>query len=335
MKNLSFIDKTIFFLNSVIAFFLLASYVIPFIPPKVTATISVLSLGMPVLIILNLVFLIYWIVKLKKQFFLSLLILGIGFQHVNAFIQFGENKSTNDDLKIMSYNVRLFNSYKWSDDLEIGDKINQFFTDENPDIVCLQEYYKKTEKLKQYQYQYIKFNGTVIGLAILSKYEIINSGSLDFKGTGNNAIYSDIIIKSDTLRVYNLHLQSFGIDKNEENFGEKDSEKLLKRFKTTFSKQETQAKKILQHSSQCKYKTIFMGDFNNTAFSWVYKQLKQNKKDVFMEAGNGFGKSFDYIFPFRIDFILADSTIKINNFKTYTVKYSDHFPIMARINLTK
>jgi len=34
----------------------------------------------------------------------------------------------------------------------------------------------------------------------------------------------------------------------------------------------------------------------------------------------------------RIDFILTDQNIDINNFKTYDVEYSDHFPIMARLN---
>ena len=76
-----------------------------------------------------------------------------------------------------------------------------------------------------------------------------------------------------------------------------------------------------------------MGDFNNTAFSWIYKKLSEDKKDAFIEAGRGFGKSFDYIFPFRIDFILTDTEIKTQKFDTYRVNYSDHYPIMTRITL--
>jgi endonuclease/exonuclease/phosphatase family metal-dependent hydrolase len=57
------------------------------------------------------------------------------------------------------------------------------------------------------------------------------------------------------------------------------------------------------------------------------------KKDAFDEFGTGFGQSFDYPFPLRIDFILVEESIEITQFKTFEVKYSDHFPMMARINL--
>ena len=337
MKNLSSIEKLLFFLNSIFAFFLFASYLIPFIPPKVTATISVLSLSMPILILVNLVCMLFWILKLKKQFFLSLFVLGIGYIYVNAFFQFGKKEPIASDLKLMSYNVRLFNAYKWSKKNDLDKNIYEFINIKSPDIISFQEYYQKKSNSLDYPYKYIKKNwgATTSGQAIFSKYKIFNKGSLDFSHSGNNAIYADIVFKNDTIRIYNIHLQSFSIDKNKENFGQKDTEKLLNRFRTTFSKQETQVKKILEHSSSCTYKTIFMGDFNNTAFSWVYKQLKQGKKDAFIEAGTGFGKSFDYIFPFRIDFILADAKISIEDFTTYDVKYSDHYPIMARINLEK
>lgn len=336
MKNLSFIDKVIFFFNSLAAFFLLASYIIPFVPPKVTATVSVLSLGMPVLIIVNILFFIFWIVKVKKQFFLSLLILAIGYQHINAFVQFGNSDTTkkDDSFKIMSYNVRLFNAYKWSKKNDLDKNIYEFINVKSPDIISFQEYFPKKDIQLKYPYTYIvKNQKSSARQAIYSKYRIFNKGSLDFKNSGNNAIYTDIKVKADTIRIYNIHLQSFSIDKNKDNFGEKDSERLFHKFTSRFIKQQTQVEQIISHAKNSPYKTIFMGDFNNTAFSWVYKKLSKDKKDAFIEAGVGFGKSFDYIFPFRIDFILTDTDIKIHEFNTYKVNYSDHYPIMTKITL--
>ena len=78
---------------------------------------------------------------------------------------------------------------------------------------------------------------------------------------------------------------------------------------------------------------FFEKDTFEKKFSWVYKKLSKDKKDAFIEAGVGFGKSFDYIFPFRIDFILTDTDIKIQEFNTYKVNYSDHYPIMTKITL--
>jgi endonuclease/exonuclease/phosphatase family metal-dependent hydrolase len=338
MKKLSFLERFIFILNAIAAALLLCSYIIPYVSPKLIATISVLSLGMPLLLIGNTLFAVYWMLKLKKQFLLSLLILLVGYQHIHSFIKFSEEKIfLNGDIKIMSYNVRLLNLYKWSDDTQIESKIHAFIAQKDPDVISLQEFPRKVKKFKDYSYEYIKHhNKGTLGLTILSKYKIINKGSLDFVKSGNNAIFADIVIQKDTIRFYNIHLQSLQIDKNDVNFDATDSKKLLFKFKKYFKIQATQVELLLAHQKKCPYKTIIMGDFNNTAFSWVYKQLKNNKKDAFIEAGSGFGKSFDYIFPFRIDYILTDPEIAIHNFKTYNnLSYSDHYPIMARINLSK
>lgn len=338
MKKLSYLDRFIFILNSIAAAFLLCAYLIPFISPKLIATISVFSLGMPLLLIGNLLFSLYWILKIKKQFLLSLVVIAMGYQHVHAFIKFTKgNTFLNDDIKIMSFNVRLLNTYTWTKEKNIENKVHAFINQKEPDVLCFQEFPRQYKQLKNYKYQYLKHQKTgILGLMIASKYKIINKGSLDFTISGNNATFADIIIKKDTIRFYNIHLQSLQIDKNKENFGAADSKNLLSTLKKHFRLQATQVEQLIAHEKKCPYKTVFMGDFNNTAFSWVYKKLKENKIDAFTEAGAGFGKSFDYIFPFRIDYILTHSEINIHTFTTFNnLTYSDHYPIMARINLTK
>ena len=336
MKNLSLLNKFFFILNSIVAAMLLLSNLLPYVSPKSFPFISIFSLGVPALIIINILFVIYWILGFKKQLFLSLFVLLIGFNQLTKFYNVDGTKNLlSDDIKVMSYNVRMFNLYDWIDDKEAGNNIFTFIKDKKPDILSIQEYHSSSKNNFSYPYKYIKTRSDInrFGQAIFSNYEIINSGSLDFKKTGNNAIFADIIIKKDTIRVYNLHLQSFRILKDQENFGQENSDKLLKRFQNTFKEQEEQAEIFLAHQKKCNYKTIICSDLNNTAFSWVYKKLKESKNDAFEEAGEGFGKTFNYPYPLRIDFILADKDFKINYFKTYNEKNSDHSPIMARINL--
>ena len=170
-------------------------------------------------------------------------------------------------------------------------------------------------------------------MAIFSKYEIINSGSLDLENSANNIIFADIIKVKDTIRVYNIHLESLKMNTAKENFGEKNSDKLLQRMKASFKKQAKQVELFLEHEKKWNGKKILCGDFNNTAFSWVYRQLSENKQDAFKIAGKGLGKTFNYLYPLRIDFILVDLNFEVNNFKTFEVPYSDHFPILARIKL--
>ena len=335
MKKLSLINKFLFFINSLMATVLLLSYLFSYVSPNNIPSLAVLSLLVPVLIIINILFLIYWIIKLKKQVFLSAVVLAIGWLFTSPFYKFSETKTLlNDDIKVMSYNVRMFNLYKWSDDEGILEKIMRFIADKNPDILAFQEYYDSEKINFNYPYKYIKTKSksNKFGLALYSKYKIINSGSLDLKNTTNNIIFVDFIRKKDTIRVYNIHLESLKINPNKENFGEKSSEKLFKRLEKSFQKQAFQTEQFLSHEQLFKGKQIILGDFNNTAFSWVYKQITYNKKDAFIEAGSGLGKTFNYPFPVRIDFILTDKSINIHQYKTFKVKYSDHFPILAKIN---
>ena len=339
MKKLSFFDKFLFFTNSLLGVFTLFGYVIPFLNPSAFGLLSVMSLSMPLLLFSNAFFLMYWLFKLKKQLFVSLVILGLGYNTLQTLFQFQEKKNfLNEDLKVMSYNVRLFNKSKWSKNDSLGEKTALLIRKKNPDVLGMQEYYPTNKVPLDFPYSYVEKNPNGRSLAkqaLFSKHKMIDKGSLNFEKSGNNAIFADIVVKEDTLRIYNIHLESMSIDKNKDNFGQKDSEALLSRFKKSFAKQVEQVQKIVEHQKASPYKTIFLGDFNNTAFSWVYRQLSNGKKDAFVEAGVGLGKSFDYVFPFRIDFILTENCFEINNFKTFNVPYSDHYPIMARIQIPK
>ena len=73
---------------------------------------------------------------------------------------------------------------------------------------------------------------------------------------------------------------------------------------------------------------------NNTAYSWAYKHVKGDFKDTFLEAGKGFGKTYEFKkFPLRIDYILVDKRLKILNHNNLTQRFSDHFPVMATVEL--
>ncbi|REE79951.1 endonuclease/exonuclease/phosphatase family metal-dependent hydrolase [Lutibacter oceani] len=335
MKKLSILDKLLFFVNSLLATLLLVSYLGYFISPNIFAFFSFLSLTIPFSIILNLIFIVYWVLKLKKQFLLSTIVLLIGYQYITKFYSLSEKKVLlTEDAKLMSYNVRMFNLYNWIDEENIDQKIFDFIKEKSPDILCIQEFHPSKKLNLNYPYKYVKIrtNQNNFGHAIFSKYKIINSGSLNFSNSSNNAIFVDLIKNNDTIRVYNIHLESLKINPKEETLTQKNSEKLKLRVENAFKKQANQAKLIIQHQEKINHKSIICGDFNNNAFSWVYNQLKKGKNDAFEIAGKGFGTTFYYKFPFRIDFIFTDEKIEVNNYKTYDVKYSDHFPIMARLN---
>ena len=339
MKHLKGTEKIIFFINSLVALVLLLSYLLPYVAPKNFAFLSVLSLAVPLLIILNALFMLYWLLKAKKQLLLSGLVLLLGYSYVGSLYKFSSSKNVenNNDISIMNYNVRLFNLYNWIDGDSVEQDIVSLIKNENPDIISFQEYHPHERvDLSSYKYKYEKLSGNRVkyGQAIFSKFPIANSGSVEFPNTANNTIYADIVKDSDTIRVYNVHLQSLHIDANVDNLKKEDSEKLIKKASETFKMQQEQAELFVKHKQQSPYKIIICGDFNNTAYSYVYKEIKGDLKDGFQEAGNGFGRTFDFrYFPVRIDFILVDDTFEVDSFKVYEEKLSDHYPIRAKISL--
>jgi hypothetical protein len=339
MKNLGLLDKIIFVLNSLLAFGLLISYLLPYVPPKTFPLLSVLSLGVPLLIILNLLFLVFWAIRFKRQLLLSLIVLLIGYNHVFSLFQFSAKPEENESkgLTVMSYNVRMFNSYKWSKDKNIPAKITDFVTKKDPDILLVQEHFNGDGKM------FIDFpNKFVFSMdkisefssAIFSKYPIIKEQSVGFPEVGNNnAIFVDIVKDKDTLRIFNVHFQSLNIKPEIKDLQEGGSKKLIGRIGHGFKLQQNQAEMLMKEVERSPYKTLIIGDFNNTAFSYIYKLVKGTRfNDAFLEAGTGFGQSFNLsYFPLRIDFFMIDKSVEIESFEVFPVNFSDHFPIFTQI----
>lgn len=340
MKKLNPIDKIVFVFNTIVATFLLISFILPYLPPKTFSVLSVLSLGVPFLLILNVLFFLYWLFKTRSQLVLSLVVLIIGYVFYGSVYKFSTSEEVapnSGEFKVMNYNVRLFNLYDWIDEKNVDTKIVNFIKLQAPDILSIQEYHPDSHiDFSFFKYKYEKLSGTRTkhGQVILSQYPIVNSGSVEFPNTANNAIFADIVKNKDTIRVYNIHLESLKINTDVEKLKEEGSERLFKLAGSTFKMQQFQTELFLLHKRQCHYKMIICGDFNNTAFSYVYKKIKGNLNDTFKEAGNGFGRTYDFkFFPVRIDFIFADDAFTVNKFKTFDDHYSDHYPIMATLSL--
>jgi exonuclease III len=61
----------------------------------------------------------------------------------------------------MSYNVRLFNLFKWLDKADVPGDILEFINDKNPDILCIQGFLLlPLYWFKVYRYKYILMQET-------------------------------------------------------------------------------------------------------------------------------------------------------------------------------
>src|SRR6478609_5745865 len=347
MKNLSWFNKGMFFLNLVLIVLTFIAYLLPFLAPKFFPLLSVFTLFMPLFFLANVLFFLYWAIQFKKRMILSGLVLLVGITFFNKFYKFSAKdfQESDKDFTVMSYNVRLFNVFKWLDRDDIPDVILEFINTENPDILCIQEFSNSANiDLKVYPYKFVLMEGKQIktGQAIFSKFPIIEHGNIVFPKSNNNVVFADIKKGKDIIRVYNMHLQSIKIspDVNEisENIDVIDQQKskfLFIRISKAFAQQQEQAAIFKEHEKTCKYPIIICGDMNNSAFSYVYRNIKGTLKDSFEEAGVGFGATYKFkYYPARIDYIFADETMEVKQFESFSdFQNSDHFPIMAKLSM--
>lgn len=372
-------------LNLCAAVALLGAFLAQFISPTVSIFITYCGLAFPYIAIANFVFVIFWIFVKYKYALISLLLLILNVNNIDRSVQFsGMDKPQVCDncVKVMSYNAQLFGLYNSENKREREkdrDAVIRFIREEQPDIICFQEFFndksgtlnfnttdsvfaamrlgRKTAKEKR-QYHATFFpvsskNGQQYGLAIFSKYKIFNADHITFpdSNTTNGAMFVDMKYKNDTIRIYSIHLESFRMDKVDQEIGNmirnsdlndpelnKKAMLISNKMSLAFKKRAAQAKAIRAHIDQSPYAVIVCGDFNDTPVSYSYKTIAGRLKDTFRTSGKGRGITYNGdAFPaYRIDHIFHS-----RRFNSYghtineELTVSDHYPIYTYISIKK
>lgn len=210
------------------------------------------------------------------------------------------------------------------------------------DVLCLQELdcYKEVpdsvlqDKLHG-QLPYFYKNG---GVVIASKYPVENAKRHWFKSTLGTYVYCDLIVKKDTVRLFNLHLQTTGINNARNQFTEKQSIKeklhiINERMDLYEDIRWSQAQAVVKDVSKSPYPVIILGDFNSHPMSRIYKLLCSGMKDSFVEKGSGFGSTYRGLKGvIRTDYILHDKSIKCRGYKRIKDNISDHYAIVSSLD---
>jgi endonuclease/exonuclease/phosphatase family metal-dependent hydrolase len=329
---------------------LVCAYSSVFIAPNIFWIPSLFGLAYPFILVANVLFMLLWLVLKPRNIFLSLLFILLGWDFVGHYFQLKGSKNENTDLRVLSYNVGHF----YGDGKQKGDinseSIVSFLEEQNADIICLQEtrLRKKTifnlsETVKRIDaikhYQYARSSNTY-GMVTMTRFPIINMQEIRFEGSRNMAIYTDVLMGKDTVRIFNVHLQSYKINPNHysiiESPGiteEKDIEEVKEmgvKFKLAFQQRAVQVQKIKSIMDESPYRIILCGDFNDTPASYSYKTLGEDLKDAFVQSGKGIGRTYIGKLPsFRIDYILHSDAFKAYNFETIDIRFSDHLPVVC------
>jgi len=327
--------RFLFFVNVIFAIALLVFYATSYISPVDYPLSGYLNLLTPIPFVINLIFLLYWVFKLKKYMLLSGVVLLLGTGHILNIYSFSNPKTSlpKEGFKLMSYNIMQFYNPEDSSKNTYED-ILDFVTREDPDILCFQEFTSTIEgKFSSFTYKVENASYTKLKTVIFSKYPIIDSKIYDFV-SNNSAIHADIIFNKDTIRVFSIHFESLNLKSQLEDNSKKPKLR-YKQFKRVFPRQIIQFEQLKSDIINSPYPVMIGTDMNNTALSYLYrKMLSLDLKDSFLECGKGYGETFKLSgLPIRIDFIYTSQELTPVNFKNYSVNFSDHYPIMSSIKL--
>ena len=260
----------------------------------------------------------------------------------------------------MSWNVEQFNVQHYKDRPEVKQEMLNLINKYDPDIACFQEvvagdkkkginYFpdiQKALRFTDYLYSYSLRDdfdkNHHFGRIIFSKLPIINKQAVVNYPNNYNATfqYVDVLANNDTIRVFNVHLQSLKFSKANRTYLDEaslnsdsnitESRSIISKIKTGFIKRSVQANFIKDEINHSPYPVIVCGDFNDVPNSYAYETIGAGLQNAFVEKGWGIARTFSAISPtLRIDNIFADKKFTITQFTRVKKLLSDHFPIIA------
>lgn len=351
------LSKLLYRINIALVFISLFAYLSPYVDIVLFWPISLLGLLYPVLLLLNIGFILFWAFKKEKKIFLSLGWLILGWTHFHALVGFsiGHDQQGEEYMEVLSYNCRGFSKDNQRKEPIPYDEIFQFLNEQKIQIACLQEFPSgKTQKpdiiidkLTKNTLLKHSYHLPQSGLLILSKFPIkdIKTKHFSKKNHFNGYQYADITLGNNQIvRVFNIHLQTNAVTyiagqlAKKESYQDKETWLTIKgmmgRYRRSAIHRIAQAKEIQTEIEKSPYPVIACGDFNDVPLSRAYHLLKGKLNDGFAQKGRGIGISFAESIPgLKIDYNLFSSEFKCSYSRVHHVLYSDHYPISARLKL--
>ncbi len=334
---------------------LIISFIAPYFASTHSWVFPLFGLIAPAIYIFNVVLALYFIICWRWRMALpviALLLLGSG--RISLFVKVPITKdygteSFKGGFKLMSYNVRGFNSDNRKSSV---DHIVKYIEESKLDVICLQEYehrasdfHNKISKLRT------KYNGVTYGTnAIYSRYPIVGQGDLfeQADSLGGRSIYADLLIRGDTIRIINNHLNTNSIQSEDKSYLRpekviRDSMRtqrlggIVRKFRLGSIERMTQVSVIRNFMKSTPYRYASCGDFNDAPISFAYFELSRGMTDAFVACGEGYTYTYrGFSNLLRIDYILTSKGITPMSYSTHEEQtMSDHLPITAYLKIDK
>ena len=301
----------------------LTTIIMPSMHPQRSQELSTLGLIAPFTYAAVLLLMLYWIARWRPIMSAVMILMTIiGLFSVSSFYRielrrsYGEPAAERGEIKIMTYNTRSFIDDNGAKRL---DSVAQIIRSINPDIVCFQEMgfssladsLMREAKLLPMPHSVSRSN---LSPAIYSRYPIIKAQRVD---TMKNFVWADIAVREDTIRVFNNHLHSTAIRKEdgvyleehqylEDENPQQEVMSMVSRLTENNIIRAAQVDTLVEMVAASPYPAIVCGDFNDTPISYTIHKMTRDLNDVFREVGRGFSHTYRGFFDMlRIDYVMC------------------------------
>ena len=317
---------------------------------------SLSGLAFPFLYVFNLLFLMLWLAVWKKGALMPFLTILICLPPTLRFFPVHFLSSTKVEepyITVVTYNTEGF-GFDDNKDNTLTNPVLSFITGLDADIVLLQEVRRdlltkaKNNKDIKSRYPYIELIPGSTTEACLSKYPVILNQAIHFDESTNACQYLRLLAGKDTIAVYNCHLQSNMLKREEiseyyrfiehptDSAHYKGSKAVLKKLLESTSLRAGQAVLVADKvkGETARY-VIVGGDFNDTPLSYSHHVFNRFMTDSFTRTGLGAGHTYhDHRLYYRIDHIFCSRNITpLYTWIDRIQKDSDHYPVISKIRL--
>ena len=258
---------------------------------------------------------------------------------------FGGADESKSGINVSTYNVAVFgreiNGFKAEDILSV-------MKNHQVDILCMQEYMEISGDKRNTENYLNYFSSKATGrsdMVIYSRFPIVDSLAIDFGKTNNSAMWADIDVNGKIIRVFNVHLETTGINRALRQAAKREAQgfaveqnSLLRHIFGKYTQgmivRSQQADLMAEEIAKSPHPVIVCGDFNDVPYSYVYNTMKGNLVDGFKECGKGFMYTMrEGMKRVRIDYIFHSDNMEGVYYYKHEASYSDHLPVFMRLNL--
>ena len=368
------IKKTLIAINAIAGISMLLLYTLPYSNQDYFWMLNIIAISFPLLLLVQCFFLVWWLIVKPRLALIPVIFLVLSYKLIFAVVGIqssaAEEKVKNSSYKLLSWNVHMFNFFENGGKPEAT--MIQKVKAANTDVFCVQELVFSLDSSSTFTFEKIKKQlGYPYGVAandrsfgvhtnirtakekyhpfcigILSKHPILQWKKVQSIPEYNHTfLWADILLREDTVRVFNIHLQSMYLAKEDYKFIEQidrqdvdgvsnHGKNIIKKIKNANYLRAIQILDVKKAILESPHPVMLAGDFNDVPNSYAYQQINRLLQDAFLQKGNGIGRTFLKIFPtLRIDYIFFPEQFQIHDYISHPWGMSDHNAIEASFSI--